>query len=328
MNKTFKNIFFLIGLTSVVVMALTMDVSWKVLWDSVFHAGYWFLAILALWLVLYAMNAQTWLIILRESGPCPVSFLWLLKVTISGFAVNSATPIGLLGGEPYKILELKPRVGTQRATSSVLLFAMMHIFAHFWYWVTAIVLYAVLLPVNAGMAILLLAAAVFCGLGIYLFVKGYREGMVVKAIRWLGYLPGLKRWARNFAEAKAEDLQRIDEQIAELHQQSLSSFYATLALEYVGRMMQSLEIMFMLMIFGAACSWMTFVQSVLILAFTSLFANLLGFIPMQLGGREGGFAMSTAQLGLTGGTGLFISIICRVRELFFTCLGILLIQKR
>ena len=93
-------------------------------------------------------------------------------------------------------------------------------------------------------------------------------------------------------------------------------------------MAQSLEIMFMLLLFGAPLEWMTYVQSVLILAFTSLFANLLGFIPMQLGGREGGFAMSTAQLGLTGETGLFISIICRVRELFFTSLGLLLMKVK
>ena len=237
-----------------------------------------------------------------------------MKVTVSGFALNSATPIGLLGGEPYKVMELTPVVGVQRATSSVLLFAMMHIFAHFWYWVTAIVLYVALFPVNVGMGILLALAGVFCAAGIYFFLRGYRSGLQV--------------WARRFAEERAEALRKIDCQIAELHSQSRRSFYASLALEYVGRMMQSLEIMFMLLLFGAEWSWMTFAQSVLILAFTSLFANLLGFVPLQLGGREGGFALSTSQLGLSGGTGLFISIICRVRELFFTCIGLALMKMR
>lgn len=66
--------------------------------------------------------------------------------------------------------------------------------------------------------------------------------------------------------------------------------------------------------------------SFLILAFTSLFANLLGFLPLQLGGREGGFAMSVAQLGMTGSVGIFVSIICRVRELFWAAAGILLMK--
>lgn len=328
MNRRIKNILFAVGLASVVVMLLTFDVSWQTLWDALCHAGYWLVAILGLWVVLYAMNTLTWRIILAESGPPGLSFLRLMRITVSAFALNSATPIGLLGGEPYKIMELTPVVGVQRATSSVLLFAMTHIFAHFWYWVTAIVLYAVLFPVNVGMGLLLTAAGVFCAAGIYFFLRGYRSGMVVGAIRLLGRVPGLRRWAQRFAEARADDLHKIDLQIAELHSQSRRAFYVSLALEYAGRMMQSLEVMFMLRLFGAEWSWHTFAQSVLILAFTSLFANLLGFVPLQLGGREGGFAMSTSQLGLTGGLGLFISIICRVRELFFTAIGLAMMKLK
>ena len=326
MRTKIKNILFIIGLASVVVMFLTFDVSWDVLWEDLCHAGYWLLSILLLWVVLYMMNTLTWWLILRESGPVNISFMRLMKITVSGFALNSATPVGLLGGEPYKIMELTPVVGAQRATSSVLLFAMTHIFTHFCYWVTAIILYIALYPIEMGIGIVLALSAVFCGAGVYLFVRGYKFGMVVRAIRWAGHLPGLRNWAKRFAETHAEDLHKIDCQIAELHSQSRRSFYTSLALEYVGRMMQSLEIMFMLVLFGDTWSWMTFAQSVIILAFTSLFANLLGFIPMQLGGREGGFAMSTSQLGLTGGVGLFISIICRVRELFFTCIGLALMK--
>lgn len=326
MSPTIRNILFFIGLTSVVVMLVTFDVSWDVLWADLCHAGYWLVAIVLLWVVLYTMNTLTWWLILRESGPVGTSFLHLMKVTVSAFALNFATPVGLLGGEPYKIMELTPVVGAQRATSSVLLFAMMHIFTHFCYWVTAIVLWLLLKPMGVGMAILLTAISLFCAAGIYLFLRGYRYGLVVRGIRWLGHIPGLRGWAQRFGDSHEDSLRNIDRQIAALHSQSRSSFYASLLLEYVGRVMQSLEIMFMLLLFGAECSWMTFADSVLILAFTSLFANLLGFMPMQLGGREGGFAMSTAQLGLTGGTGLFISIICRVRELFFTVIGLALMK--
>ncbi len=328
MRNRVNNILFFIGLASVVVMLFTFDVSWEMLWANICHAGYWLVAIMGLWLVLYAMNTLTWLILLRETGPVDVPFMRLYKITISAFALNSATPVGLLGGEPYKIMEMSPVVGTQRATSSVVLFAMMHVFTHFCYWVTGIVLYALLFPLNTGMIILLAVASIFCAGGIYLFLRGYKYGMVVKAIRWLGHVPGLRNWANSFAESHAEALHNIDQQIAEMHRQSRRSFYVSMLLEYVGRVMQSLEIMFMLVLFGAPFDGMTFVQSILILSFTSLFANLLGFMPLQLGGREGGFAMSTAQLGLTGGMGLFISIICRVRELFFTCLGLALMKVR
>ena len=326
MRNKIRNILFIIGLAAVIIMLVTFDVSWSMLWQSLATTGYWLIVIMALWVVLYMMNTLTWRIILLESGPCPISFLRLLKLTISGFALNYATPVGLLGGEPYRIMELTPYVGVQRATSSVVLFAMMHIFSHFWYWVTAIVLWLIFMPLDPLMASVLGLSAIFCAAGIYLFLKGYRNGMMVRAIRWAGHIPGLRGWAGRFATSHADDLHKIDAQIAELHAQSRRSFYTSLLLEYIGRIMQSLEIFFILLLLGVSDGWISFVHSLLILAFTSLFANLLFFIPLQLGGREGGFAMSTAQIGLTGGTGLFISIIIRVRELFFTTLGILLIK--
>ena len=328
MRNKVRNILFFVGLVAVGIMLLTFDVSWEALWADVQRAGYWLPAILVLWGVLYAMNTLTWRIILAESGPVDVGFLRLMKLTVSGFALNYATPVGLLGGEPYKIMELTPHVGVQRATSSVVLFAMMHIFSHFWYWLTAVVLWLLLKPTGVGTAVVLAAATAFCLGAIYLFQRGYNHGMLVRLVRWVGYVPGLRRWSARFAERHSDDLRNIDRQIAQLHTSSRRTFYASFFLEYAGRMAQSLEVMFLLVLMGSPFSWGTYADSVLILAFTSLFANLLFFIPLQLGGREGGFAMSTAQLGLSGATGLFVSIIIRVRELIFTCLGILLIKKK
>lgn len=327
MKNSTRNIFFLFGLVAVVVMLFTFKVSFVQLWHDVCKAGYWLIAILGLWIVLYLMNAQTWRIIIKGSGECPVSFLRILKLTITGFALNYATPAGLMGGEPYKIMELTPSIGTHRATSSVLLFAMMHIFAHFWFWFTSIILYLLFMPIDTAMGVILALMTLFCLGGIYLFVKGYKNGMVVKLVNFVGHIPGCKKWAHRFAENHAEDLKNIDCQIAELQGQNKRSFYGSFFLEYIGRILQSLEIYFMLQLFEVGGgSWMMFIHSILILAFTSLFANLLFFMPLQLGGREGGFAMSTARMGMTNDIGMFISIICRVRELFWTAIGLFLMK--
>ncbi len=327
-KQRLNNLFFILGLAAVVVMLFTFDVSFVELWQHLCHAGYWLVPIIGIWVVVYAINALSWQAIIHgNADPDERPSFWrIYRLTITGYALHYATPVGGLGGEPYRIMELTPYVGVQRATSSVVLFAMMHIFSHFWYWVTAIVLWLCLMPLDPVMTTVLGLSAVFCAAGIYLFLKGYRNGMMVRAIRGAAHIPGLRGWATRFAESHADDLSKIDRQIAELHAQSRRTFYASLLLEYVGRIMQSLEIFFILRLLGVDGGWIGFVHSLLILAFTSLFANLLFFIPLQLGGREGGFAMSTAQIGLTGGTGLFVSIIIRVRELFFTALGILLMK--
>lgn len=332
MKSKTRNIFFAFGLVAVIVMLFTFKVSFTQLWADICHAGYWLFAILGLWIFLYMMNAWTWRIIIRGSGDCPIPFWKILKLTITGFALNYATPAGLMGGEPYKIMELKPYIGTQRATSSVLLFAMMHIFAHFWFWTTSIAVYLVLaafgiLPINVGMGIVLLFMTCFCGAGIYLFMRGYKNGMVVKLIRFISHIPGCKKWGRQFAESHQEDLMKIDRQISQLQSQNQRSFFGSFALEFIGRILQSLEIYFMLLLFEAGTGGgLTFVYAFLILSFTSLFANLLFFLPLQLGGREGGFAMSVAQIGMTADIGMFVSIICRVRELFWTAIGLLLMK--
>ena len=255
MRKKINNLLFSIGLAAVIVMLCTFEVSFAELWSYITRAGYWLAAILGLWVVLYLMNAWAWRVIILGSGPCPISFFRLLKLTISGFALNYATPIGLLGGEPYRIMELSKYIDVRRATSSVVLFAMMHIFCHFWFWATGIVTYLALaaagkVPLETGTVVVLVFIGLFCWAGIYLFMKGYKNGMAVRFIHWLGHLPGLKKWGAHFIAAHEEDLEKIDRQITELQGQNKRSFFGSFCLEYVGRLCQSFEIFFMLLLFG------------------------------------------------------------------------------
>ncbi len=337
MRKKFNNILFAVGIISVIVMLFSFDISFTELYHNILHAGYWLPCAIVLWLLLYIMNSIAWRTIIQSDGETHVSFLYILRLTISGFALNSVTPMGLLGGEPYRIVELSSRIGTEKATSSVLLFSMMHIFSHFWYWITAIVTFVVLMALgivesNIAINILLLLAALFCLAAIYFFCRGYKNGMVVKFFSMLSHIPGLRNRSARFIESHRENLAHIDQQIAALHSQNKRAFAISLSLEYFGRILQSFEVMFILLLMGVDGGGdvsglaLTFVRSFLILAFTSLFANMMGFIPMQIGGREGGFAMSVSQFGMTSGIGLFVGIFCRVREMVWICIGLALMK--
>lgn len=347
MKWNWNNFFFILGIICVAVMLFTFDVSFVELWGHICRAGHYLIYIVGIWIFVYGINALAWLTVIkgvlenegivnRKLSNC--KFLWrIYRLTITGYALNYATPVGGLGGEPYRIMELSKDISKQHATSSVILYAMFHVFAHFWFWFTSVFLYLALaaigdLPFDTTVAVSLGLIVVFCLIAFYLFSRGYKYGLVVKVIRWIGHLPRLKGWSDRFLAAHAEALHNVDAQIAALHQQSRKNFYAALGLEYLSRIVQSAEVLFMLLLLGLDCGGgvdgitLTFLHSILIVSLTTLLSNLIGFLPMQLGVQEGGFALSTAAMGLTAADGFFVSIICRVREIIWIFIGIMLMK--
>lgn len=321
MKKKYQNIFFIFGIAVLVVMVTQLD--FQQVWQGLCHAGYWFVAVLVLWIFLYIFNTSAWYLIINAGGKSKVNFWWLYKVTISGFALNYATPGGLMGGEPYRIMELAPKIGTERASSSVILYAMTHIFSHFWFWFLSIFLYVATQPMSVFMASFLIAAAAFCMLGLWFFIIGYRKGLANRVMNLLRHMPLVKKWAQPFVEKHREQLDTIDTQIAALHKQSPKIFVMAVVLEVACRILSALEVYFILLVVNPGISY---VQCILIIAFTTLFANMLFFMPLQLVGREGGFLMSSTRLGATACGGILVALIVRLRELVWTGIGLLLIK--
>lgn len=324
MSNRYRNIFLAFGLVAVIVMLFTMDVSYDDLLANLKNAGYYLPLILLMWLVVYMMNTLSWYLILRSSGPLNhLSLIKLYKYSVTGFALNYVTPVGLMGGEPYRIMELTPYVGVERATSSVILFVMMHIFSHFLFWMSAVVLFLLFYPINWGIGVLMGCIIAFCVLMGYLFSKGYRHGMAVACMNVGKHIPFLKHKVVQFAQKHAEQLAGIDNQIALLHKQKKSAFYSSLLSEYLARVISCAEVWLILNVISSDVSFMS---CILILAFSSLLSNLLFFMPMQLGGREGGFALAVDGLQIAGAYGVFAALITRIRELVWILIGLALLK--
>lgn len=323
MKSNYRNLFFIVGLVLLVAMLCSLDMSWSEIWHNVHRAGYWLPFNIVLWALIYLMNAASWHIIINDREHARVPFGKVYQLTISGYVLNYVTPLGLLGGEPYRVMELSPHVGRAKATSSVILYSMMHVFSHFWFWLLGVVLFAVAYPIDWGLGILLGVIASVCLLVIYFFMRGYRNGLVMKTFALLAHIPYVRRWACRFQERNAEALQRIDTQIAALHAQRKRTFYLSLGLELLARIISSLEIFVLMRILTPE---VTLVDSILIMAFSSLFSNLMFFMPMQIGAREGSIALVAERLHLTAGYGLFTGILCRLRELCWIVIGLALIK--
>lgn len=324
MSSRFRNLFLAFGIIAVIIMLFTFDVSYDELLGNLERAGIYLPLVLLLWLFVYLINTLSWYVIIRSSGPVQgLTFSRLYKFTVSGFALNYVTPVGLMGGEPYRIMELTPYLGVERASSSVILYVMMHIFSHFGLWLSSVAVYACFYPVGWGMGVVLALITVLCLLLSIVFVKGYRNGMAVACVRLGSHIPFLKQRAIRFSQTHKEKLENIDSQIALLHQQRKSTFYGALSLEFVARVVSCLEVW---LIMNVLTTNVSFISCVLIVAFSSLLANLLFFLPMQLGGREGGFALAVGGLSISGAFGVYTALITRVRELFWIVIGLALMK--
>ena len=260
MRPLYRNLFFALGIAAVWLMVRNLDVTWAEAATAARRAGIWLPACLLLWLVIYLMNAWAWSLIIRsgeqEQQERSVGFWRIMKYTVTGYALNYVTPAGVLGGEPYRIMELRPFLGTERAVSCVLLNSMMHIFSHFCFWAFCIVLF-------------------------------------------------------------------VDEQITALHRQNPRTFIAALSLEVLARLLGCLELQFILFVFTDEVA---LVDCIAMQGLTSLLANIIFFIPMQVGVREAGMAVFADFSLLNGSYGVLTSLIVRLREIFWITIGMCLLK--
>ncbi|GAA4808073.1 lysylphosphatidylglycerol synthase transmembrane domain-containing protein [Olivibacter ginsenosidimutans] len=322
-SKVYKVLFFIIGVATLcyMVYALGLDV----IWENIKKTGWWFLPVIGSWLVIYIFNAVAFKAIIQEPDipSSNLHFLTVLKLTISGYAINYITPFVALGGEPYRIMELKPRLGIQKASSSVLLYSLMHMFSHVLFWLASIILILLYVPANTIMITGCLVMFVTGVVLVYWFSRVYQKGFTLSTFRLLAKIPGLKKKVGAFVAEKQESLKEIDSQITELYAQRRDRFWKSLGFEFIARVVGCLEIYCTARAIGLQ---MSIIQSLIISSGSSLFANLIFFFPMQLGTREGGLALALKSVGMPASSGIFIGIIMRIRELVWIIIGLALMK--
>jgi len=320
-TNRYRIIFFVLGAIALCIMVYHIGLDTIV--GNIQKTGWWFAAIVSIWLPVYLLNACSWRIIIRDEHTPHVSFWTILKLTISGYTINYITPVVALGGEPYRILELRRHVGGKKATSSVLLYSMMHIMSHFLFWLTAAALTIVWLRPSWVVNATLAALALLCVAGIIFFLKAYRKGLLMKGIRLAEKIPYIKKWVQHIDDERLEKIEETDRQIAHLYTCRRGDFYKSLSLEYLSRIVACLEVYFIVLAVGMN---LTFLDCVIIIALTSLIANLMFFAPLQLGTREGGFLLAFQGISMPSGLGIYVSLITRIRETFWIMIGLLLMK--
>ncbi|WON94507.1 lysylphosphatidylglycerol synthase transmembrane domain-containing protein [Sphingobacterium sp. Lzh-3] len=318
-SKIYKVLFMLIGIGTLAYMIQAMGID--EIWNNLEKIGWWFLPVLGSWAVLYWMNAMAFKAIIQEPElpQTDVPFWKVLQLTISGYAINYITPFVALGGEPYRIMELKNYVGSSKAGSSVLLYGVMHILSHILFWVASVFLILWFVPASTMVDVACAVIFVMAIICTWLFTKFYKKGITVSLLKALSKLPLVGKKVGHLLETKFETLNDVDQQVKNLFQNRRDRFYKALFWEFVARVVGCFEIYFI----GLALDInIDFIDAMIISSGSSLFANLVFFFPMQLGTREGGLAMAVMSIGLPAKVGIFMGVVTRIREIVWIMIGL------
>ena len=316
--KTVNVLFFLFGLA--IFVFLVSEFGLDRIAENAHKAGWSLIYVVIVWLGIYLLNTSAWRLVLGERGS-GISFRKLFMVTVSGFVINYITPVIAIGGEPYRVGALSGALGTQRSVSSVVLYRMVHLLGHMLLLLTGVAsaLLALSLPpaLNAGLAA---SGVLLCGV-IVATVLGHRYGFFTRLRSILGALPFLGRAADALARHESS-LAEMDRTITEVYHDRRGALCGAVLLEYASRALMGLEVFLILQGVGID---VTLPSALFLYLVYSIVINLMFFIPMNLGAREGGLCLGLESLGLAPLLGVYLGIVMRLREFFWILLGLLFI---
>lgn len=333
MKFKYKLIFFAIGLAGIGILLWKADLP-HVDWGLIFSLDTLalFAVIIGIWIVIYFLHAICYKIVLHEES-WKINIFSMFKICASGFALNSVTPAGLVGGEPYRIMELKRYCSTEKSTSSTLTFTLLYTFGHIMLWITCSITYLVyLLTGHEGtlwVSILVLASGVILLIPFLLFIFRRKNGFTYPIMKFLAKLPLLRRKLPAVVEKNKDSYIEIDDNIHEF-KNSPARFTICLLIQFTTRLLEAFEyfLLFWFFVRNAGIP-VNFFDGVLIMGIASLIGNILFIVPMQAATREGGmtialnFLMAGSELINTTAVG--IGLIYRIREFLFIVAGIIMV---
>lgn len=303
-----------LALFGLIVYRLGLDT----LRENLHHSGWVLLPILGLWLAAYCCNAFSWRLIMSGEAGRP-GFGTTLSTTISGFALNYATPILSVGGEALKIAAATRWLGNARkGAGSVVGYRLLFTTAH-----VTVMLLAVLVALAHGPGSPVAGAALW-GCALLLFLEAailfsvHRAGALLRLLDLLQRTPGISRIALK-AESKREALAEMDQQVTALFRRSPALFWVALASELTARTLMLGEFYLVPRSLGLQ---VTVADAFAMGGLTSLVGLIMFVIPFGLGAKEAGSLGAFRLLGYDPSIGVYTAVVGRMRELCWIGIGL------
>ncbi len=286
------------------------------------RVGRYIVPIVLVYLPVYLLNTVAWRMTMAGTGARQLpSYHRSLGYLVSGFALNYLTPVLALGGEPYRIAAIAPWLGRRRAVASIASYYLLHALANVLIWLTALVAALAIAPWAAPLRIAVgVLTLILLGATAVVF-RGLRRGVFEDVLDLGMRIPVLRQLVRRAHHRRAA-FARIDAHMAAFYAASPGRFFVALAIEYVARAVSMAEFWLIFLGLGAKAGYP---QAFILGALTSLIMNVVFFVPMEIGTKEGALFVLAGALGLPFGLGLTTSLISRVRELAWTAVGVAIV---
>ncbi len=295
---------------------LLWSLGFNVIRQNVMATGWWFLAILGAWCVTYSLDGCTLGLLLgpdrHRVGPRRI-----LGTIVAGFAMNYATPIVHMGGEPFRMMVLSEWIERSRAAFATIAFKAFNTLATVSHWLIGLVVFVCITPVPHRAAVVALVVLASALAAIFVSIARAERGVFGALRDFASRRPRLRR-LRRFLLAYETILQEIDVHVGDLRKMR-QVWLGAWMFEMLARIAMTGEIFFILRALGYD---IPFTTALCIDAASSLALNVLFFVPFDLGVREGGLYLILPVFGLPPEVGIYAGLVSRVRELFWIGVGL------
>jgi uncharacterized protein (TIRG00374 family) len=317
-NRKTEIAFFIFGLAIFIYLVSRFGVD-QIL-SNISRSGWSLLYALLVWLVIYLLNTTAWKLLLDHEGKA-ISFTRLFMVTVSGFAIDTITPLVAIGGEPYKVKALADVFGSRKSLSAVLTYRMVHILGHMLTLLGGIAGALCFVPLPSSLVWVLIAVGIVVLFIVVLILSGLRYGVFHRITDILERLPFLKRLAERLRKHE-EHFHEMDRVVTHVYQNKRRKFLLAVVLEVLCRAGMGIEVYLILHGTGVAISLMS---ALFLYVAYSIIINVVFFVPLNLGVREGGLYFGLESLALPPVLGIYLGIMIRIREFVWILLGLLMI---
>lgn len=284
------------------------------------RAGWTLVPICLLWIPVYMCRAAAWQLCMGQAPGRP-SYRRTVLISTVTYAVNLVTPFVQAGGEVLRVGAMTPFLGASRATGSTVTYYMLHALSNLLLWLAGIVLLLVTVPLAPalvlpfavlGLAIVALIAFIF---------SRHQYGVVAPVERLLSRIPLVRRLVAPL-EKRRDRLEELDAVITGFYRESPLRFFLALVVDIAGRVIAVGE--YFLAAWGLGIH-IDPVTTLIIGAVGALVVNVIFFVPLETGVKEGGLYAAFQLLGFDPALGVYAAIVQRLREFVWIAIGLLCI---